>query len=36
MIWIKPMYSELSLRRGENPRGLRVGTGDQQRTGSHR
>ena len=36
MIRIKPMYSERSLRRGENPRGPHVGTGDQQRTGSHR
>ena len=36
MIRIKPIYySELSLR-GENPRGPRVGMGDQQRTGSHR
>jgi hypothetical protein len=29
MIQIKPKYSELSLSRGENPRGPRVGTGDQ-------
>ena len=36
MIRIKHMSSELSLRRGENPRGLRVGTEDQQRMGSHR
>jgi hypothetical protein len=36
MVRIKPMYSALSLRRGENPRGPRVDTGDQQRTGMHR
>ena len=36
MIRTKRLDSELHLRRGENPRGLHVGTRDQQRTGSHR